>query len=164
MDELRRQLLLWAAAMPVATSLAMPVVQAGAAGDPGAVVDRWFAIITRKSPSSDLEQVFGPDAVIVLHGLGANEDGTPRRIEGLEAIRAWVEKQQARLAEPPDLRVDDRLVDGNKVAVRGRNVWVLHNSSGTTKMAQSIAAFYYVEGDKIVLIERYVDRIRPKVG
>jgi ketosteroid isomerase-like protein len=164
MDELRRRLCLWAAAMPVATSLASPVVQARAAGDPGAVVDRWFAAITGKSPSADLGQVFSPDAVVVLHGLGENEDGTPRRIEGLGAIRAWVEKLQARQAEPPNLRVDDRLVDGNKVAFRGRNVWVLRDGSGAKKVAQSLAAFYYVESDRIVLIERYVGGIRPKVG
>jgi ketosteroid isomerase-like protein len=164
MDEVRRKLLLWAAATPVATSLASPVVQARAAGDPGAVVDRWFAAITDKSPLSDLEQVFSPDAVVVLHGLGENQDGTPRRIEGLSAIRAWVEKLQARQAEPPDLRVDDRLVDGNRVAFRGRNVWTLRDGSGTKQVAQSLAAFYHVEGDRIVLIERYVGGVRSKVG
>jgi ketosteroid isomerase-like protein len=113
---------------------------------------------------SGLEEVFSPDAVVVLHGLGENEDGTPRRIEGREAIRAWVEEMQARQAEPPDIRVDDRLVDGNKVALRGRNVWVLRDGSGTKKMARSLAAFYHVEGDRIVLIERYVGGIRPKVS
>ena len=164
MDELRRRLLMWSAAMPVAVGLATPVAQAQAAGDPSTVVDRWLATVTHKAPLSDLEQVFSSEAVIVLHGLGENQDGTPRRIEGREAIRAWVEMLQARQAQPPDMRVDDRLVDGNKVALRGRNVWVLRDGSGTTKLAQSIAAFYYVEGDRIVLLERYVGGVRPKVG
>ena len=164
MDQGRRQLLLWAAAAPVVAGLGAVTKAARASGDPGATVDRWLATITDKAPLSDLEQVFSPDAVVVLHGLGENQDGTPRRIEGREAIRAWVEKLQARQAEPPEMRVDDRLVDGNKVALRGRNVWVLRDGSGTTKMAQSLAAFYHVEGDRIVLIERYVGGIRPKVG
>ena len=47
---------------------------------------------------------------------------------------------------PPEMRVDDRLVDGNKVALRGRNVWVLRDGSGTTKMAQSLAAFEFIPG------------------
>lgn len=164
MDEVRRQLVLWAAALPVAASLATPIEQARAAGDPGAVVDRWLAILAEKAPLSDLEQVFGPDAVVVLHGLGENADGTPRQIEGRDAIRAWVEKLKTLQARPPEVRVDDRLVDGNKVALRGRNVWDLRDGSGSTKMARSLAAFYYVDGGKIVLIERYVGGVRPKVG
>lgn len=164
MDQGRRQLLVWAAAAPVVAGLGAVTKTASASGDPSATVDRWLATITRKAPMSDLEQFMASDAVVVLHGIGANEDGTPRRIEGREAIRGWVEKLQARQAEPPDIRVDDRLVDGNKMALRGRNVWVLRNGSEITKVAQSVAGFYYVENDKIVLIERYVGGIRPKVG
>ena len=38
------------------------------------------------------------------------------------------------------------------------------SDTGPVKTAQSLAVFYYVDAGRIYLIERYVDRIRPKVN
>jgi hypothetical protein len=128
------------------------------------VVDRWLDMVAHNTSPADLEPFVHPDIVVVLHGVGAQEDGTPRRVEGLPAVRGWLEQLRARQPEPPEVRVDDRLTEGSKVALRGRNVWTIRTDSGTSKLAQSIAAFYYVEDEKIVLIERYVGGVRPKVS
>ena len=140
--------------------------QPRAAGDadPTKVVDRWLNEVVRQGVTDRMEEFVHPDVVVVLHGMGANEDGTPRRIEGLATVRDWVARIASRRAAPPELRIDDRLVDGNKVAFRGRNVWALQSNAGPVKMAQSLAVFYYVDGGRINLIERYVDRIRRKVS
>lgn len=140
--------------------------QPRAAGDadPVRVVDRWLNEVVRQGMTDHIEEFVHPDVVVVLHGMGANEDGTPRRIEGLPAVRDWIGQIVARQAAPPELRIDDRLVDGNKVAFRGRNVWTLQSNTGPIKMAQSLAVFYYVDGGRINLIERYVDGIRRKVS
>jgi ketosteroid isomerase-like protein len=132
--------------------------------DPVKVVDRWLDEVVRQGVTDHLEEIMQPNVVVVLHGLGANADGTPRRLEGLSAVRDWITQARSRQAAPPEIRIDDRLVDGNKVALRARNVWTTQSDAGPAKMAQSLAVFYYVDAGRISLIERYVDRIRPKVG
>ena len=140
--------------------------QPRAAGDadPTTVVDRWLDEVVRQGVTDRIEEFVRPDAVLVLHGFGANEDGTPRRIEGLAAVRDWIAQIRSRQASPPELRIDDRLVDGDKVALRGRNVWNRHSDAGPVKTAQSLAVFYYVDAGRIYLIERYLDQIRRKVN
>jgi hypothetical protein len=139
-------------------------LRAAGDADPVKVVDRWLNEIVRQGMTDHIDDFVRSDVVVVLHGLGANEDGTPRRIEGLAAVRDWIAQVVSLRASPPELRIDDRIVDGNKVAVRGRNVWTLQSAGGPAKMAQSLAVFYYVEAGSIYLIERYVDRIRRKVN
>jgi SnoaL-like domain len=139
-------------------------LRAAGDADPVKVVDRWLNEIVRQGVTDHIDDFVRSDVVVVLHGLGANEDGTPRRIEGLAAVRDWIAQVVSLRASQPELRIDDRLVDGNKVAFRGRNVWTLQSAGGPVKMAQSLAVFYYVEAGSIYLIERYVDRIRRKVN
>jgi hypothetical protein len=91
--------------------------------DPTKVVDRWLNEVVHQGVTDRIEEFVSADVVVVLHGLGANEDGTPRRLEGLAAVRDWHAQVTSRHAAPPELRIDNRLVDGNKVAVRGLNVW-----------------------------------------
>jgi hypothetical protein len=129
-----------------------------------AVVNRWLNEVVRKGATDRMEEFVRPDAVLVLHGVGSNQDGTPRRIEGVAAVRDFIAKVRSRWVSPPEFRIDDRLIDGGKIALRGRNVWHRQTAAGPVKTAQSMAVFYYVEAGHLYQIERYVDQIRNAAG
>jgi hypothetical protein len=127
---------------------------------PTAVVDRWLNEVVRTGATERIEEFVRPDVVLVMHGVGANPDGTPRRIEGLAALRDWVTQIRSRWVSTPEVRIDDRVVDGGKIAVRGRVVWHRQTPEGRVKTDQSSAAFYYVEAGRLYQIERYNAVIR----
>src|SRR5690348_15758489 len=87
------------------------------------VVDRWLDEVVRTGATDRIEEFVRPDIVVVLHGIGASQDGAPRRIEGVAAVREWITQVRSRWFSTPEIRVDDRIIDGGKVAVRGRAVW-----------------------------------------
>ena len=132
--------------------------------DPTAVVDRWLNEVVLTGATDRMEEFVRPDIVVVMHGVSANPDGTPRRIEGLAALRDWVKQAHSRSVSTPEIRVDDRIVDGGKVAVRGRTVWHRETAEGRIKLDQSIAAFYYVEAGRLYQLERYNAVIRSAVS
>jgi len=157
----RRQFAMAGGAVVASGAMLAGVTRALAAGsDPTAVVDRWLNEVVRTGATDRIEEFVRPDVVLVMHGVGANPDGTPRRIEGLAALRDWVVQARSRWISIPEVRVDDSIVDGGKVAVRGRVVWHRQTTEGRVKTAQSIAAFYYVEAGRLYQIERYNALIR----
>ena len=156
----RRFALAGGAALACSAMLTGATHPLAAEGDPTGVVDRWLNEIVRTGATDRIEEFVRPDVVLVMHGVGANQDGTPRRIEGLAALRDLVAQVRSTWVTSPEVSVDDRVVDGGKVAVRGRVVWHRHTTEGRMKTAQSIAAFYYVEGGRLYQIERYVAPIR----
>src|SRR5215472_6796597 len=157
----RRQFAMAGGAVVASGAMLAGVTRALAAGsDPTAVVDRWLNEVVRTGATDRIEEFVRPDVVLVMHGVGANPDGTPRRIEGLAALRDWVVQVRSHWLSTPEVRVDDRIVDDGKVAVRGRVVWHRQTAEGRAKTAQSIAAFYYVEAGRLYQIERYNALIR----
>ena len=152
------------AAVALGVMLAGTTRALAAASDPTAVVDRWLNEIAGKGAVDRMEEFVRPDVVVIMHGVGANQDGTPRRIEGLPALRDSIMQGRAGWASTPEVRVDDRVVDGGKVAVRGRAVWHRQTTQGRIKTEQSIAAFYYVESGRLYQIERYVAPIRAEAS
>jgi len=157
----RRQFAMAGGAVVASGAMLAGVTQALAAGShPTAVVDRWLNEVVRTGATDRIEEFVRPDVVLVMHGVGANPDGTPRRIEGLAALRDWVVQVRSHWLSTPEVRVDDRIVDDGKVAVRGRVVWHRQTAEGRAKTAQSIAAFYYVEAGRLYQIERYNALIR----
>ena len=157
----RRQFALKGGAAIASAAVFAGATAALAAGSSQTVaVDRWLNEVVRMGATDRIEEFVRPDVVLVLHGVGANQDGTPRRIEGIAAVRDWITQIRSRWVSTPEILVDDRVVDGGKVAARGRVVWHRQTAEGRIKTAQSIAAFFYVEGDRLYQIERYVAPIR----
>jgi hypothetical protein len=93
-------------------------------------VDRWLNEVVRTGATDRIEELVRPDAVLVTHGVGANQDGTPRRIEGLATLRDCLAQIRSHWLSTPEIDIDDRLVDGGKVAVRGRVVWRRQTTEG----------------------------------
>lgn len=157
----RRQFALTGGASIASAAVFAGVTGALAAGSSQTIaVDRWLNEVVRTGATDRIEEFVRPDVVLVLHGVGANLDGTPRRIEGVAAVRDWITQIRSRWASTPEVLVDDRVVDGGKVAVRGRAVWHRQTIQGRIKTDQSIAGFYYVESGRLYQIERYVAPIR----
>ena len=80
-------------------------LMAAGEADPVKVVDRWLDEVVRQGVTDHLEEIMQPNVVVVLHGLGANADGTPRRLEGLSAVRDWITQARSRQAAPPEIRI-----------------------------------------------------------
>ena len=157
----RRQLALAGGAAIASGAIIGVSTRALAAGsDPTAVVDRWLNEVVRTGATDRIEEFVRPDVTMVMHGVGANQDGTPRRIEGLAALRDWATQIRAHWVSTPEAVEDDRVVNGGKVAVRGRVIWHRQTPEGHIKTAQSIAAFYYVDAGRLYSIERYAAQIR----
>ena len=157
----RRQFAVAGGAAAACGVMLVGATRALAAGsDPTAVVDRWLNEVVRTGATDHIEEFVRPDITLVMHGVGANQDGTPQRIEGLAALRDWISQIRSHWVSTPEAVEDDRVVDGGKVAVRGRVVWHRQTLEGRIKTAQSIAAFYYVDAGRLYSIERYAAPIR----
>ena len=157
----RRQFALTGGAAIASGAMLAGVTRALAAGsDPTAVVDRWLNEVVLTGATDRMEEFVRPDIVLVMHGVSANPDGTPRRIEGLAAVRDWVMQARSRSVSTPEVRVDDRIVEDGKVAVRGRTIWQRETAEGRIKIVQSIAAFYYVAHGRLYQLERYNSVVR----
>src|SRR5215472_11912819 len=118
----RRQFAMAGGAVVASGAMLAGVTQALAAGShPTAVVDRWLNEVVRTGATDRIEEFVRPDVVLVMHGVGANQDGTPCRIEGLAALRGWIMQIRLRWVSTLEIRVDDRVVDSGKVlALRAR--------------------------------------------
>jgi ketosteroid isomerase-like protein len=104
------------------------------------------------------------DLVMEMHGAGANDDGTPHVMEGLDAASAWFEQRKARHHSPVDVRILRLLTDGDTAAALTEQVWTLHGDDGAPRrQVQTFAGFYTVRDGKIARIVRFTDRVgRPQ--
>jgi ketosteroid isomerase-like protein len=131
-------------------------------------VHHWIEEVLRPLSIGQLahpEQLAQPDLVMELHGAGANDDGTPRVLNGLPEVLAWLEQVKARHAAPVSVRIDKTLVQGDTVALLGENVWTLRGEGDSQqKLVQTIAAFYTLKDGKIAHILRFTDRVGRTVS
>jgi ketosteroid isomerase-like protein len=165
----RRGALVAALALPAAAAAPTEVLaQSGSDADSLEVVHHWIEEVLRPLSIGQLahpEQLAQPDLVMELHGAGANDDGTPRVLNGLPEVLAWLQQVKARHAAPVSVRIDKTLVQGDTVALLGENVWTLRGEGDSQqKRAQTIAAFYTLKDGKIAHIMRFTDRVGRKAS
>ena len=156
----RRDAIVAALSLPATAVAPIAVLaQSGSDADPVEVVHHWIEEVVRPL-QAQFGQLAQPDLVMELHGAGANDDGTPRVLNGLPEVVAWFEQVKAKHAGPMSVRIDETLVQGDTVALLGENVWTLRGEGDSQqKRAQSIVAFYTVKDGKIAHIVRFTDRI-----
>jgi ketosteroid isomerase-like protein len=95
-----------------------------------------------------------------LHGAGANDDGTPRVLNGLPEVATWFEQRKAKQSGPMSVRIDKTLVQGDTVALLAESVRPLRGEDDSQqKRVQTIVAFYTVRDGKIAHILRFTDRV-----
>lgn len=158
----RRSAIVAALALPAAAAAPTEVL-AQSASDPIEVVHRWIDEVLRPLSVGQLahpEQLAQPDLVMELHGAGANDDGTPRVLNGLPEVLAWLEQVKARHAAPVSVRIDKTLAQGDTVALLAENVWTLRGEGDLQqKRVQTIVALYTLKDGKIAHILRFTDRV-----
>jgi ketosteroid isomerase-like protein len=162
----RRGAIVAALALPAAAATPTEVLaQSGSDADSLEVVHHWIEEVLRPLSIGQLahpEQLAQPDLVMELHGAGANDDGTPRVLNGLPEVLAWLEQVKARHAAPVSVRIE---VQGDTVALLGENVWTLRGEGDSQqKQAQTIVAFYTLKDGKIAHILRFTDRVGRKAS
>jgi ketosteroid isomerase-like protein len=135
------------------------LAQLGSGADPVEVVHHWIEEGVRPL-RAQFGQLAHPDLVMELHGAGANDDGTPRVLNGLPEVVAWFEQVKAKHAGPVSVRIDKTLVQGDTVALLAENVWTLRGEGDSQqRRVQTIAAFYTLKDGKIAHIARFTDRV-----
>jgi ketosteroid isomerase-like protein len=156
----RRDAIVAALALPATAVAPIEVLaQSGSDADPVEVVRGWIEEVVRPLQAR-FGQLAQPDLVMELHGAGANDDGTPRVLNGLPEVAAWFEQTKAKHVAPVSIRIDKTLAQGDTVALLGENVWTLRGEGDSQqKRAQTIFAFYTVKDGKIAHIMRFTDRI-----
>ena len=156
----RRGAIVAVLALPAAAVAPTEVLaQFGCDADPVEVVHHWIKEVVRPL-QAQFGQLAHPELVMELHGAGANDDGTPRVLNGLPEVVAWFEQVKAKHAGPVSVRIDETLVQGDTVALLGENVWTLRGEGDSQqKRVQTIAAFYTLKDGKIAPIVRFTDRV-----
>ena len=157
----RRRAIVAALALPAAAAMAPTEVlaQSGSDVDPVEVVHHWIEEVVRPL-HPQFGQLAQPDLVMEVHGAGANDDGTPRFLNGLPEVAAWFEQMKAKHVAPAAVRIDKTLVQGDTVVLLGESVWTLRGEDNSQqKRARTIVAFYTLKDGKIAHILRFTDRV-----